>query len=107
MRFLNLDNYRNKTYRYVILTCILSYVLIGNILTPLLNYHAIMLPSNNPNFYNYASLANIIPSLPFMLSILISYLINNLRYKSILWLTFAGVITFLQHFISRFIFFVG
>ena len=93
MRFLNLDNYRNKTYRYVILTCILSYVLIGNILTPLLNYHAIMLPSNNPNFYNYASLANIIPSLPFMLSILISYLINNLRYKSILWLTFASVIT--------------
>lgn len=92
MRFLNLANYRDKTYRYVIMTCILSYVLIGNILTPLLNYHAITLPSNDPHFYNYATLASLVPSLPFMFSILISYLINNLRYRSILWLTFAGVI---------------
>ncbi len=92
MSFFNLENYRDKTYRYVIITCILSYVLIGNILTPLLNYHAITMPSNNPDFYNYATLANLVPSLPFMCSILIGYLINNLRYHSVLWLTFTGVV---------------
>lgn len=93
MKFLNLHNYLDKTYRYVVLTCIFSFAIIGDILTPLLNYIAIELPKANPHFYNYATIANLAPSLPFMLSFLISYVINNLRYRHVLLLCFIGSIS--------------
>lgn len=84
MKFLNLHNYRDRNYRYVIASCVLSFVLIGDILNPLLNFIAINLPAKSNNFYDYATLATIIPSLPFLFSFLISYLVNNYPYRKII-----------------------
>jgi hypothetical protein len=84
MKLLNLNNYQDRNYRYVVLTCVLSFVLIGDILNPLLNFIAIALPAKNNNFYDYATLATVIPSLPFLFSFLISYLINNYPYHKII-----------------------
>lgn len=84
MKFLNLRNYQDHNYRYVVLTCVLSFVLIGDVLNPLLNFIAINLPAKNNNFYDYATLATIIPSLPFLFSFLISYLVNNYPYRKII-----------------------
>lgn len=84
MKFLNLHNYRDRNYRYVIASCVLSFVLIGDILNPLLNFIAINLPAKSNNFYDYATLATIIPSLPFLFSFFISYLVNNYPYRKII-----------------------
>ncbi len=84
MKFLNLHNYQDRSYRYVVFTCVLSFVLIGDILNPLLNFIAIALPAKNSNFYNYATLATIIPSIPFLFSFLISYMVNNYPYRKII-----------------------
>lgn len=84
MKFLHLENYRDPTYRYVIITCLLAMVLIGDILSPILNYVAIALPKGSPEFNNYATIASIAPGLPFMFAFLISLVVNNLRYRYVL-----------------------
>lgn len=81
MSIINLHNYRDRNYRYVVLSCILSMILLGDILSPILNYTALNLPKNSPNFNNYATIASIAPGLPFMLSVVISYFINNIGYR--------------------------
>ena len=89
MSILNLTNYRDKNYCYVVLTCLISMILIGDILTPILNYSVISLPKNYPLLNYYIMAASVAPSLPFMLSIFISFAVNNFRYKVIIITCFS------------------
>ena len=83
LKSLTITNYRDKTYRSVLISCLLIMILIGDILNQALNYITLHLPAQSTDFINYATWANIAPSLPFMLSILISYAVNNLRYRKL------------------------
>lgn len=88
IKFPLLANYRDKTYRSVLISCLLIMILTGDILNPALSYISLHLLLNDSRFINYATWANIAPSLPFMLSILISYSVNNLRYRRLIGVVF-------------------
>jgi hypothetical protein len=64
-------------------------ILIGDILTPILNYSVINLPKNAPLFNYYVMAASVAPSLPFMLSIFISFAVNNFRFKYVIIICFS------------------
>lgn len=89
MKFPELTNYRDKTYRAVLISCLLIMILTGDILNPALSYMALHLPAQDNNFINYATWSNIAPSLPFMLSVVISYSVNNLGYRRLIFVVFV------------------
>lgn len=77
------QNYTDKTYLSVLLTCACSYWLIGCLLLPMLSYVVLDFKTHDSNFINSATLVNIVPSLPFLFSFVIAALINNSKIAKI------------------------
>lgn len=92
MRFLNLNNYKDKTFRALIIINIFGNALIAVLLAPLLEFVVISLPKESQHFYNYATISTIVGGLPSIVSILISYLVTNMRYKTVLKISLGGII---------------
>jgi len=80
LAFFSFQNFKNKTYRNILLVSILSGIILQSFLYPSLDYIALNIKNNESLFYNYATVAALALTIPQACSILISYLINNIRY---------------------------
>ena len=92
MKIFQFHNYQDKAYRYLLLSGLLNMVLISNILSPILSYLSFGIKENS-TFINHATIANLIPGLPFMFSVIISYIVNNVSYRKLITLVFLLVFT--------------
>lgn len=99
-------NYTDKVYLSVLLMCAGSFWLIGSLLVPVLSYMVLDSSAHDTRFINYATLINILPSLPFLFSAFIASSINasnftQVRRFAFMLLLVSGVVLFSLNIINN------
>lgn len=102
-KILSFKNLKNTTYCSILIYFVLTSVLLSSFLLPSIDYLTLELKHTDKLFYNYATIATLATTLPQALSLLISYLVNNINSRKILITGFSAIFTtgicvfFFQH----------
>lgn len=102
-KIISFKNLADLTYRNILFYSILAGVAMQTFLLSSIDYLALEIKHSDKVFYNYATIATLAATLPQALSLIISYLVNNLHFRKLLILGFSiiwisgVIIIFVKH----------
>ena len=82
-KLLSFQNLKEQNYRNILIFFVLSNVVMQSLIYPSIEYLALGMKSEH-SFYNYATIGSVAGTIPLATSAIISYFINNIRYKTLL-----------------------
>lgn len=88
-KLVSFRNWQDDNYRGILLFSIISGVLMQSLILPSLDYLTLDIKNNANAFYNLATVATIAASLPYAISFIISYFVNNLTFKRVFYIGFS------------------
>lgn len=83
-KFISFKNLKEQNYRNLLIFFVLSNVVMQSLVYPSLEYLALSMKGDEHGFYSYATLGSVAGTIPLATSVIISYVVNNIRYKTLL-----------------------
>src|SRR3990167_11009300 len=80
-KFFEIDNYKDRNFVLLLLAMVLCFTSFQTVLTPSIDFIALNIKHDNYQFYNYATIAALVATLPQISALFAGYLVNNIPYK--------------------------